>query len=174
MRDKARIVIEGMDGSGKSTLVKQLLDHYGAKFEYVRTLGPKPELGQWWMEQLGHNPQGRAQLHDRFFYPEVVYGPVLRGKISVEGHIMQYVSEYLRANAILVYCRPRVETIEKGILAADQWPGVKENFHALLKAYDDCMIHEGDWYGEDRFFLYDWEDDRGMLQLVMKLEGYLQ
>jgi energy-coupling factor transporter ATP-binding protein EcfA2 len=172
MRDKARVVVEGLDGSGKSTLVSQLQEIFSDHAYYVRTIGPKPELGRWWMEQLAINPLGKFSLHDRFFYPEIVYGPTLRGKISVDGPTMQYVSEYLRANAFLVYCRPRVETIELGIRQKEQWPGVRENFHQLLKAYDDVMIGETAWY-QDRWFRYDWEDIRSLSNLVTALLKYL-
>jgi hypothetical protein len=171
MREKARVIIEGMDGSGKTTLVTQLEQIFDTA-RRVRTIGPKPNLGQWWMEELATNPTGEFRLHDRFFYPEVVYGPILRGRISVEGSVMQYVSEYLRANAFLVYCRPRVETIQNSVMTEDQWPGVRENFHALLKAYDDCMISESTWY-QDRWFRYDWEDVRSLSRLVDALLRYL-
>lgn len=171
MRERARVIVEGMDGSGKSTLVGQLSEIFDSA-HYVRTLGPKPELGQWWMEQLSFNPRDKFSLHDRFFYPEVVYGPVLRGKISVEGSTMKYVSEYIRSNAFLVYCRPRVELMWKSVISTEQWPGVRENFYPLLKAYDDCMIGETVWY-QDRWFRYDWEDVHSLSRLVVALLRYL-
>lgn len=171
-----RIVIEGMDGSGKSTLVNQLMEHYGDQAHlipgYNRYPDPKSTMDRWWMEQLATHPVGKIVIHDRFFYPEFVYGPTLRGYINAESSTVQYVQSFLREHAFLIYCRPPVEILKEGIEAETQMVGVKEMFNDLLSAYDNMIITEALHYG-GRFMKYDWSDDQAMLKLITRLVGYL-
>lgn len=176
IRPYRRIVIEGMDGSGKTTLVNQLMEHYGDSAHlvpgYNRQPDPKPKIDQWWMEQLSKNPHGKVVIHDRFFYPEFVYGPVLRGFVTGDESTISYVQEFLRANAFLIYCRPPIEVLKKGIEVEVQMEGVKNMFNDLLVAYDHMIIREGPHY-QGRFVKYDWSDDKAMLRLIMRLTGYI-
>lgn len=172
----SRIVVEGMDGSGKSTLVENLLEWLGDQGQavpgYNRQPASKPPLQQWWMEQLAHNPENKVVIHDRFYYPELVYGPVLRNRIDITLPTRSYVEDYLRRRAFLIYCRPSVETLEKGVMVEDQMKGVRERFHDLLLRYDKLMVEEARHYSW-RFMLYDWTDDKHLGRLYQRLSGYI-
>lgn len=173
MRQYARIIVEGMDGSGKSTLVKALMKEFP---EAILIKSPPPipieHIGDWWMRTLGENPPTPI-IHDRFFYPELVYGPVLRGKISQPASIINYVKEFLSARAFLIYCRPAVNVIKAGIEAEPQYMGVKENFNQLITAYDEVMHEASEEYDYDRFFLYSWPEDHDLPHLMRNLRTYL-
>lgn len=169
----ARIVVEGMDGSGKTTLVEQLQDYLGDRgyiiSGYNRIEGDKPPIQQWWMEQLAFNPVGQVVVHDRFYYPELVYGPVLRNKIAVDLSTKLYVENFLRNNALLIYCRPPTGVLSQSIHEEDQMEGVIERFTDLLVAYDRLMIKEAPLYN-GRFIKYDWNNLMGLLN---KVAGYI-
>lgn len=176
IRPYTRIVIEGMDGSGKTTLVNQLMEHFGDTAHlvpgYNRYPNPKPPMDRWWMEQLGSHPLGKIIVHDRFFYPEFVYGPILRGRIQAEDSTVEYVQKFLREHAFLIYCRPPVEVLKEGIDVEPQMEGVKNMFNDLLSAYDRMIIDEAPHY-DGRFVKYDWSDDQAMAKLFMRLTGYI-
>ena len=176
IRPYRRIVIEGMDGSGKTTLVKQLMQHYGDNAHlvpgYNRYPEPKPPMDRWWMEQLARHPVGKIVIHDRFFYPEFVYGPQLRGYVNAEPPTIEYVQKFLREHAFLVYCRPPVDVLRQGVEVEPQMEGVKDMFIDLLGAYDTMIIDEAPHYG-GRFIKYDWSEDQAMAKLMMRLNGYL-
>lgn len=177
MRDYARIVIDGMDGSGKSTLTKQVIDYLGERAYYVPGYNRvedlnKPPMEQWWMHQLAYNPPDKVVVHDRFFYPELVYGPVLRGNIAAAESTVDYVRRFLRYRGFLIYCRPDYQTISKGVQSELQMEGVIEKFDDLLHAYDDVMIEEAVSMG-DRFFRYNWKNDDSAFRLFQALAGYL-
>lgn len=173
MRDYPRIIVEGMDGSGKSTLAKKLFETI-PNLDYTRNeRGPRDDLAEWWMDQLWWNPNKPIPLNDRFFYPELVYGPVLRGGLSVSQATVAYVQEFLRAHAFLIYCRPPINTIRQGIEMDQQMTGVKENFGVLLAGYDNLMKEEFRHYPLDRFVKYDWTSDRAFKSLMGRLEIYL-
>lgn len=176
IKDYARIVIEGMDGSGKSYLTNQILSYLGEQGHYIpgynRVVGEKPPMPQWWMDQLNYNPPGKVVVHDRFFYPELVYGPVLRKKIAVDPGTRSYVQEFLRHRAFLVYCRPPIVIIEQEIHKEHQMKGVKENFSQLIMEYDQLMIDEANAM-EGRFLKYDWTEPTGLAKLLSRLAGYI-
>lgn len=176
IRPYSRIVVEGMDGSGKTTLVNNLVEFLGDRAYpvpgYNRVpAGLKPPMQRWWMEQLAHNPVGQVVVHDRFFYPELVYGPILRGKVIMDESTQAYVQNFLRERAFLIYCRPKIEVIKVGVTKEEQMTGVREKFHDLLQRYDEVMIEEAPHYN-GRFFRYDWTDEKGLVRLAQRLSGY--
>lgn len=173
----SRIVVEGMDGSGKTTLVNQLYEYLGpSRVEivpgYNRIEVPKSPISTWWMEQLSINPFNRVVIHDRFFYPELVYGPVLRGKINAEQSTIDYVRSFLREHALLIYCRPPVGVIRKGVMAESQMLGVHAKFSHLLYEYDLVMSEEVPHMGK-RFIRYDRTKDDALLRLMGYIREYL-
>jgi len=176
IRDYARIVIEGIDGSGKSYLANQVLSYLGEQGHYIpgynRVIGHKPPMPQWWMDQLAYNPVGKVVVHDRFFYPELIYGPVLRGTLVMDQSVQRYVQEFLRHRALLIYCRPPISTISKGIEKEHQMKGVKEHFNDLLLAYDQLMINEANVM-DGRFHKYDWTEPTGLAKLLYRMAGYI-
>lgn len=172
----ARIIIEGMDGSGKTTLLNHLSDFLGDRVEYVpgynRQPEPKPPMERWWLEQLGRGRLTTPVVHDRFFYPEFVYGPILRGHVNMQESTRDYVLKFLRTHAFLIYCRPPYEVLREGVDVEMQMPGVKEMFDDLLAAYDKLMVDEAKHYLW-RFMLYDWTDDKAMAKLAQRITGYI-
>lgn len=175
----ARIVVEGMDGAGKTTLVSQMMSFLGenrAHFVpgYNRITGPKPEIHQWWMEQLGFNPENKVVVHDRFFYPELVYGPILRNKVNAPPATLAYVLQYLRQHSLLIYCRPPTEVLAKGATVQQQMKGVHERFYDLLIQYDSVMVEEANHLSKSgRFIMYDWTKDDAMSKLFHQVMGYI-
>lgn len=178
MRENARIVVDGMDGAGKSTLVDQIISlGEGAAFPKFRKIRNDKnlrgkELSTWWIEQLDQSAP-ELPVHDRFFYPELVYGPVLRGFVGTDPGTNDYVHRYLQQFAFLVYCRPPATNIRLS-LAQDrqQWPGIREHHEELLHQYDLLMDHEAVVYGP-RFFVYDFTRIDSQVRFLSALEEYL-
>lgn len=172
----SRVVVEGMDGSGKSTLLKQLKTHFEDAAVlvpgYNRVEGEKPAIDQWWQEQIAINPGETVIIHDRFFYSEFVYGPILRGTTQGSWPTVEYMKQFLRDRAFLIYCRPPVEVIRSGFKSQPQMEGIAERFNDLLSQYDGLMNEESTFM-EGRFFKYDYTDEGDLGELLTMLEGYL-
>jgi len=167
-----RIIVEGMDGAGKSTLAAELQSFLKPSELVKNELGPRPDLETWWKQELRREEE-RTLIYDRFFYPEFVYGPILRGKVNIPNFVIEHILTNLRQVAFLIYCRPDTHTIKKGSQTKEQWPGVNENFLPLLQAYDTLMMNEIQWYGW-RFFRYDWENTKSLKDLKATLVDYLE
>lgn len=167
-RQRYRIIVEGMDGSGKSTLIKSLMAEF-PPMEIIRNeLGPAQDFDHWWPEQLERLESPVVPVHDRFFYSELVYGPILRGHLTASANVISNVFWFLRANSLLIYCRPDTDDLRRGIGIEPQMEGVNEEFMALLGLYDEIMGNELPWYN-DRFITYDWSHYG--LDAVLELVG---
>src|SRR5690349_6611976 len=108
-----RVVVEGMDGSGKTTLIERLT----RQFHYLSMVpgGRRPNITEWWQDQLKPNETEYVPIHDRFFYSELVYGKVLRGRIEGSMDLLSSVDKHLRTYCLLIYCRPPDRVIERSL-----------------------------------------------------------
>jgi thymidylate kinase len=144
-----------MDGAGKSYLINHLIHKFSStQFEaIVNDKGPEQDFNSWWPEMLDREKSHVVPIHDRFFYSELVYGPILRGSIEASPTVIQNVTWFLRSTALLIYARPSVDTIRSQILSRPQMNGVHQHFQELLELYDKLMMEERNWYGS-RFIHY--------------------
>jgi thymidylate kinase len=170
-RQTLRIIIEGMDGAGKTTLASALIDRI-SDMTLIPPAGPTTNLTIWWPEQLDRPSDFVVPVHDRFVYSELVYGPVLRGRLSVDVNLVNNALWFLRMSAFLIYARPPVQTLKYGFGKQQQMKGVHENFDALLEAYDQQMLQEQSWYKE-RFTQYSWQREGEIDRIEMLVRNYL-
>lgn len=172
MRETRRIILEGADGSGKSTLIEALRYRFH-NLEVVRNeLGPNQDFLKWWPEQLDREESPLIPIHDRFFYSELVYGPILRGKLAVEGPIIGNISWFLRSSSMLIYARPPLSVVRKHSHDRKQMEGVHDQLSQIYELYDQIMGSEMSWYG-DRFVYYDWTREGDLGKVEAAVEKYL-
>lgn len=72
------IILEGCDGSGKTTLAKHLVEKYGLEYRHEGPPPPDVHPLQYYGAILDA-ARGKNVVFDRFALGERVYGPVLRG-----------------------------------------------------------------------------------------------
>ena len=168
-RQPHRIIVEGMDGSGKSTLIADLT-HRFPKLEIVTRPQGIP-FNTWWPFEMERTSERPIPIHDRFFYSELVYGPILRGRIEVNTELLNTVVWFLRSVAMLIYVRPHSDTIRANCIGLPQMEGVLANFQQLLESYDKVMMAEIAWYG-DRFYHYDWNSGHNG-DVIQAVDHYL-
>jgi len=162
-----------MDGAGKTHLAELLMMHI-PNLEYIRNdSGPGKDFNLWWPAQLDRPEGPYVPLHDRFFYSELVYGPILRGHITAEPNLVQNVLWFLRGTALLIYCRPRSEYLREGVKVQEQMEGVEDKFQPLLELYDELMAAEKNWYG-DRFIHYVWHRENEYKNTEQAVLNYLE
>lgn len=167
-----RVIVEGMDGSGKTVLVNHLTRCFPELERIVNEKGPDQDFSIWWPEILDKEQDGSTPIHDRFFYSELVYGPIIRGHINAEPNLITNVLWFLRAGSLLIYARPHTDYLKKGIEANKQMEGVTEKTQQLLELYDQLMAAEKDWY-KNRFFHYVWHRDGELDRVTEIVRGYL-
>lgn len=167
-----RIIVEGMDATGKSTLIETLVRHLHGLKIVINEKGPEQSFNFWLTDQLKADTYGLTPIHDRFFYSELVYGQVLRGYVNIDPEIHDLVRDHLRHDALLIYARPPVDIIKHHLDDnRAQMNGVRETWSDLLSEYDRIMNIEQEHY-EDRYVIWNWYMD-STSEILRKVERYL-
>ena len=143
------IIVEGVDGSGKTILLRRLREQSSRYFWVALSSGRPKTLEE--IHDAVHFIGQCAYLKlpvicDRFpLISEEVYGPTLRGTSLLNdlSHRQQEISaNFLLENTErIVYCKPPKETIIKNLTEGGipQLPGVLENLDELLDRYEGII-----------------------------------
>lgn len=134
---KRHIIVEGMDNTGKTTLLKALSQKFGVGPTISCRSIPKQDQMAWMLDKLTTGPK----LFDRFsLFSESVYGPIIRNTnlfplsgrdsfFEVLGHLV------VPNNPIIILCNPGLGNIMKTFGEREQMSGVKDNAELLLDSY---------------------------------------
>jgi hypothetical protein len=136
------IIVEGMDNTGKTTLIQRLIRETGRGYlSAMVSLGPSKtilEQFHWVDKQIALAKMGGPlTVYDRFLpICDVIYGPIVRnGSLWGINHLI--IDQLLKeVNPLIIYCRPsdsKVLGFEDG---REQMEGVVENGQKLLDKYD--------------------------------------
>lgn len=130
------IIIEGPDGSGKTTLANKLSQQTG--YPVVHRSAPKSEEEK--AEMLAMYKQAIAEskdiIFDRCWYSEMVYGPVMRDKACMSYEDMYELEHDLaKVGALIIYCTDT---------PAKMWRRCGKRGEDYIQDYDTFMaIHKG-------------------------------
>lgn len=106
------IIIEGADGSGKTTLANLLSKQTG--YPVVHRSQPKTEEEKKQMRQMYIDiiDTGKNMIFDRCWYSEMAYGPVMRDASVISYPEMYLLEEKLaKHGAMIIYCTDKPKTL---------------------------------------------------------------
>lgn len=131
------IIVEGMDNTGKTTLVRNLAEQFQLEMRHSASdLKGSQDLLDWVDQELEHNEYNT--IYDRWpLISEEVYGPVLRGKSVIS--LNRYDGWTEKPDPLFIYCRPSLNKI-LNFHYREQMEGVKTNAKALVSRYDHVMV----------------------------------
>lgn len=165
------VVVEGPDGAGKTTLIKNLRAQSKRYFVSLQNSGiPQNVLNvQCVCDWLARMAIGRVPLVcDRLsLISEPIYGEIVRNENILEGtYTIQDVETFLLDNVDrVIYCRPPTSAIIKGLESEQQLEGVVERIQKLTERYDWVMQMIS--HGGVRVITYDWTG----IELTKKFGG---
>lgn len=160
------IIVEGMDNTGKTTLIKSLVAQFDLEYRGSASelRGDPSKLVAWVDEELAR-PTVKPPIYDRFpLISEEVYGPILRGRSSIPER--RY-DGWAQAHSVLfIYCRPPLGYIRRWG-TREQMEGVKEFDKELIARYDRVMHrYRCRGWGVIRYDYSDTESHARLLGLV--------
>lgn len=158
-----KIIIIGMDNSGKTTLANKLSESLGYPL-VVTFKGTKPEMKECMLKNLIH----KNVIFERFpLFDELVYGNILRGgsKFTLSDEIYDLLKK--DKNLCIIYCRPSKDNI-LNFGSREQMKGVIEQSNDLIVAWDMLFLNRLMVDFRGRCIRYDYE-----LQTVDNLKSYL-
>lgn len=158
------VVVEGPDGSGKSTLIGRLRQESKRHFLVLRRVNPPNNIAQIGgaVDLLSYASSCDVDVVcDRHpFISEPIYGLTLRNRNLLEG---LYGPAAIRATICdtigrIIYCRPPIEQIVNCAKNQEQLLGVHEHILTLIEAYDEVMANLRIELGIP-VLRYDWTDE---------------
>lgn len=133
------IVVEGCDGSGKTTLIERARE--GQRERYFLTVRasryqPNVKTALQYLQWVKHQRDLDLVLDRIHFISDRIYGPLLRNEDVFKDFPLDF---GLQDVAAIVYARPPRETIRANVEKSHQMKGVGENLDNLITGYDRIM-----------------------------------
>jgi hypothetical protein len=144
------LIIEGMDGSGKDTLINTLMaykhwDKAPQLHDRASTSlgGPLPRLDEWVIRDMEGMPSQRFSIYNRHpLISEPIYAPYRLVNRGMSGLFatpswVQAQRKELCKSAVVVWCVPSWQTVHTNLMKApmSHMPGVIQNAHQLYVSY---------------------------------------
>lgn len=135
-------IIEGPDGSGKTTLAKRLAAKTG--WPYVHMSNPKTEeeMVEMANEYKKLLREHRNLILDRAWYSEMAYGPTMRGKTAIDYPTMFSLERLAasRGGAMIIYCTDSAAWLWKRCQErGEDYVLHKEDFVDICAEFDRIM-----------------------------------
>jgi thymidylate kinase len=175
------IIVEGGDGTGKTTLAEELAETYGAEYEHV---GPPRTDMTPFAEHIEYafvlSEQYGSVVFDRFHLGCFAYGPIWRPENDIDG-----IGDFRRADwelfehlissrCLLVMCDPGWQVVEANLSGRDGTQPLAEFesdpakvtavYDRFRKAYEFSILDK---------IMYDYNDPTSRDRLTFKVEEVL-
>lgn len=168
------IVIEGSDGTGKTTLAREF-EKIG--FRYVHNGKPQPEedLFMTYLKQL-HEARGSNVVFDRLHIGELVYGPVMRDKSLISTEEMIVLNRIIYASGgTIIFCQTdtdvMLENWKSRNLQGREYVTEQQKLLTISKVYQSLI--QDYFRGRADFFTFDYSKD-STSQLLLNVQSFSQ
>lgn len=133
------IVLEGCDGTGKTTLAAELKHQHGYDVVHSgRIPDPAEELAEQYRSILERRPGKTA--FDRSFISELVYGPLRDGRSRLTAHQVAELTFLLAdRGGLLVHLTAHPKALTARLRARDGYAPAMDRITTLLRTYRDVF-----------------------------------
>jgi len=170
------IIVEGPDGSGKSTLVREITERLGL-IQGTRSTLDRDRLHETTVQDsyravmAAVNGMDEPLVWDRMFYSDAIYAPIVRDEETMfPRHTLDYLHRLVLAmRAPVIICLPPLEVVAENVATTKQLAGVVENIGAIYGAYEDLV----DQFSPHQCIVYDYTIKGNIPRLTNRLRDYL-
>ena len=143
------IIIEGIDGAGKSTLFDRIVKKIPNKYDRVLVHKGVPEYEdpeREYCHQLSWLRNNHFMVSDRYHVGELIYGPIYRGKSTTEGYWFNRIEERLdQLKAVKIILLPDLDVILERIAERGEDYLQPEPFQQVWDFYNDFAKANPSW-----------------------------
>jgi energy-coupling factor transporter ATP-binding protein EcfA2 len=158
------VVVEGVDGSGKDTLIRTLakiapppypeFPHFSIHPRAcTSTGGPVSNLADWVDEDMKYIENMTPSIYNRHpLISEPIYGPLIRGYLPSGFNNRKWVdsrTEKLASHCLVIFCDPGLDLVRERIKMDPQMPKVVDNLDKLYELY---QIDALNWNGPKLYY----------------------
>jgi hypothetical protein len=174
------IIVEGPDGSGKSTLCKYLGEEFDLQVVAPQEKGRMPKLPvrNRVYRALGKAVQGRhpAKIYDRLYFSELVYGPAIRGRIDFSPGERTYIENILWSmHCPIILCLPPLQIVRENLTKDSdsmEWLSRGKMEDPIQEIYNEyCKIPHRP---TGQLIEYDYTSDNDLHRVVNTILKYLR
>lgn len=135
------IIIEGPDGSGKTSLANQLSRQTGYPIIHRSSPKTEEEKKQMLAEYLLTIKSNKNVIFDRCWYSEMVYGPVMRDDSVISFPGMYELERMLaKTGAIVIYCTgPEPALWMRCTKRGEDYITCRDDFKEIHARYEELM-----------------------------------
>lgn len=141
------IIVEGPDGAGKTTLIKELCDHYGFEVGkrgtdnrdllYTVTVPDTFRALRGALEGWGPGSRALPTIWDRLYFSDLVYAPIQDRNVAFNHEERRVIESTIRDLGIpVIKCYPPWETVLENEAGTHQMEGVHENLERIYRSYE--------------------------------------
>ncbi len=141
-------IIEGPDGAGKTTLVEQIKkSHMNARvlhFGAPATPEAADKYYEVYAKAISEKQPDEVLIFDRSWYSDMVYGPVMRGRLEMTQAHADMLSAMVVANGggIVVYCTAPIKVLwARCTRRGEAYITTREKLVDIAKGYAEVMKH---------------------------------
>lgn len=156
------IIVEGPDGAGKTTLVKELSAHFNIPIE-PRVVSKDAEAMvdlKMWTERNVHRGFQYSIFDRHRLISEPIYGAVLRRRFEPgfddpQWLYLMYYQLYMLCRPVIIYCLPPYKTVRANILHDEDNKVVRNSIRRIYALYVAKAAHDAVTNGA---LIYNFED----------------
>lgn len=143
------IIIEGIDGAGKSTLFDSIVTKIPKTYDKVLTHKGVPEFEdpeREYFHQLSWLRSQHFMVADRYHVGELIYGPIYRGKSTTEGYWFDAIEERLdQLKAVKIILLPELDVIRERIAKRGEDYLQPQHFEQVWNFYNKFAEDNPSW-----------------------------
>lgn len=175
------IIVEGCDGSGKTTLVERLSKKYD--LPVAKRVKDRDRLREFTipdtfraMARAARSTDPAPYIYDRLFFSEMIYSPIIRGE-DAQFNIAQigFVTRFLEAGRFpIILCCPEWEVVERNLKSeGHQLDGVVEKGFEIHQAYFRMFMRVQENYTGMHMIAYDYTNPESEFDVEQGVESFL-